>query len=237
MIKPPILPYKTFKFKADWSEKNGKWPRSFSGFFFQRRFLRFRPWLRGFSGNFFRNLSFQLKFEIQKFPEKPLSHGQSCPSPIRVQILSRVWISCPDFSLDRIMTRFWGKIFFPGNSFRKISCIITRNCEIWKKSTKSFRDIPCVNARFLEIVSESCLYGFRPPIFSKWPSGSILNRSHRLKLSHSIDRDLDRSILSTAVHLYRIQKYSKFFESQDSGRTNKKSSRNYIWVISTNNRI
>ena len=34
-------------------------------------------------------------------------------------------------------------------------------CKIWKKSGNSFRDIPWVTARFLEIVSGVCLYGLR----------------------------------------------------------------------------
>ena len=62
-----------------------------------------------------------------------------------------------------VMTRFWVKNKYswnwPGNSFRKIPCLMTQNYKIWKQSGKSFRDIPCVTARSLEIVSGICLNG------------------------------------------------------------------------------
>ena len=46
--------------------------------------------------------------------------------------------------LDMISQRtfFRGSWNWPGNSFRKISCLMTRNCKIWKKSGNRFRDLP-----------------------------------------------------------------------------------------------
>ena len=66
-----------------------------------------------------------------------------------------------EISENRVMTQENFRKLFPdiGNSFRKILWVTPQNCKTWEKSGKSFRDIPWVLARFLEIVSGICLYG------------------------------------------------------------------------------